>query len=142
MVRIDYRHIAKEPWALLSGLVTYSKSCAVPYGLIELVKLRVSQINGCGHCIAHHSRVLREEIGEAEERLENLAKWRDAKCFTDRERAAFAWAETVTEIANFGVSDSEYETARASFDEAELTDLTFAIVTINSHNRLALALGG
>lgn len=106
--------------------------------LLELVKMRASQINGCAYCIDMHSKDARA-IGETEQRLYLLDAWREAQSFySDRERAALAWTEAVTRLEGH-VPDEVYEAARAEFTEKELTDLTFAIVAINGWNRLSIA---
>jgi AhpD family alkylhydroperoxidase len=105
--------------------------------LIHLIKLRTSQINGCAFCLAMHTREARQE-GEREDRLAVLSAWRETGWFSDRERAALAWTEAVTELGHGGVPDEVFEQARAAFDEKELADLTLAIVTINGWNRFAV----
>src|SRR5690348_12093446 len=107
--------------------------------LVELVKLRASQINGCGYCLDMHSKDARA-AGETEQRIYVLSAWREAPFYTPRERAALAWAEAVTLISE-GVTDELYESVREHFTEKELVDLTLAIVTINGWNRLAISLG-
>jgi AhpD family alkylhydroperoxidase len=106
--------------------------------LLDLVYFRVSQINGCAFCLDMHSKDLRA-IGETEQRLYTLDAWRDAPFYSDRERAALAWAEAVTKITNGNVPDEVYETARKQFSEEELIDLTFAVNTINTYNRINIA---
>lgn len=106
--------------------------------LLDLVYFRVSQINGCAFCLDMHSKDLRA-IGETEQRLYTLNAWRDAPFYNDRERAALAWAEAVTKITNGSISDDVYETARKQFSEEELIDLTLAVTTINTYNRINIA---
>ena len=138
MARIDYKRVGETGYNLLGQLSAYTKNCSVEYGLIELVKLRASQINGCANCIQLHTRTLRK-LGESDERMHLVVAWHEAPCFSERERAAFAWAEAVTLVSEDHVPDDVYEIARKQFSEQELVDLTMAIVTINAHNRLAIA---
>jgi AhpD family alkylhydroperoxidase len=106
--------------------------------LIHLVRVRVSQINGCGYCIDMHTKDARA-AGESEQRLFLLQVWREAPLYTDRERAALAWAEAVTTISKEHVPDATYEQARAAFSESEMAALTLAIVEINGWNRFAIS---
>lgn len=138
MERIDYRKAGGDAFKLLGALAAYSRNCSIDYRLVELVKLRASQINGCANCVNLHVNTLRE-LGEAEQRMHNAVVWPEATCFSAREKAALAWTEAVTLVAETGVPDDVYEAARAEFSELELVDLTFAIITINAHNRLAIA---
>ena len=107
-------------------------------GLIDLVNFRVSQINGCAYCLDMHSKDLRAG-GETEQRLYMLEAWREAPLYSERERAALAWAEAMTLLTNKDVSDEVYEQARAQFTEQELAMLSLAVVAINSWNRLNIA---
>lgn len=121
------------------GLEKFLHTCGLPLNLLHLVKLRVSQINGCAYCIDMHSKDLRA-AGDSEQRLYLLDAWREAPSFyTDRERAALAWAEAVTRVTEGHVPDSVYEQARAQFSEQELVNLTLAVTTINAWNRLSIA---
>ena len=138
MERLDYRKIAPEAFAILGQLSDYGRSCGLDHGLVELVKLRASQINGCANCVQLHAGALRK-LGESETRLQLVVVWREAPCFSAAERAALAWAEAVTLVADGPVPDAVYEAAKAAFGDKELVDLTMAIVTINAHNRLAVA---
>lgn len=107
--------------------------------LIELVLMRVSQINGCAYCLDMHGKDARA-AGEAEQRLYVLPAWRETRLFSDRERIALAWAEELTELASHdAVSDALYEQARQQFEEAELVDLTMLVVAINGFNRINIA---
>ncbi|HXH07873.1 MAG TPA: carboxymuconolactone decarboxylase family protein [Vicinamibacterales bacterium] len=106
--------------------------------LLELVKVRASQINGCAYCIDMHTKDARA-AGETEQRLYALNAWREAPFFTERERAALEWAEAVTRVAETRVPDEVFDRARRHFAESELVALTFAAVTINAWNRLAIA---
>ena|SRR5438093_13778627 len=106
--------------------------------LFELVKIRASQINGCAYCIDMHTKDARR-AGETEQRLYALNAWRETPFFTDRERAALEWTEALTRVAETHVPDEIYERVAAQFDEAELVALTFAVVVINSWNRLSIS---
>ena len=106
--------------------------------LLDLVYFRVSQINGCAYCLDMHSKDLRA-AGESEQRLYVLEAWRESPFYTDRERAALAWAEAVTTLRDKEVPDDVYEQARAQFSETELVNLTLAVITINGWNRFNIA---
>lgn len=138
MERLDYRKLGREGYQLLGQLGQLGKKGSLGHVLIELVKLRASQINHCAYCVNMHANLLRKE-GESEERIQSVVVWEEATCFTAREKAAFAWTESVTLVADTSVPDEVYEEARTAFNEQELVDLTLAITTINAHNRLAVA---
>ena len=106
--------------------------------LLELVKIRASQLNGCAYCIDMHTKDARAR-GETEQRIYALNAWRETPFFTDRERAALEWTEEVTQVADTHVRDEVYERVRAQFSESELVALTFALVAINGWNRLAIS---
>lgn len=116
----------------------YLAKSTIEKPLQELVQMRVSQINGCAYCLDMHSKDLRA-AGETEQRLYLLSVWHEAPFYTDRERAALAWAEAVTLITEGHVPDDVYEEAKKQFSEQELVDLTFAVATINTWNRLNVA---
>ena len=120
------------------ALESVVKSSGLESNLLDLVKLRASQINGCAYCIDMHSKDLRAE-GESEERLYLLDAWREAPFYSDRERAALAWTEAVTLIAHGHVPDEVYEEARKHFRDDELVKLTLAVVAINGWNRFGIA---
>jgi len=120
------------------GLELYLAKSSIERKLLHLIKFRVSQINGCAYCLDMHSKDLRHE-GETEQRLYTLDAWRETPFFTDRERAALAWAEAVTLITEGHVPDALYEETRKHFNEQELIDLTLAVTTINSWNRITIA---
>jgi AhpD family alkylhydroperoxidase len=123
----------------MMGLETYlRKSSGLEPALVELVKMRSSQINGCAYCLDMHSKDARAR-GETEQRLYCLPAWRETPFYTDRERAALAWTEAVTLITEGHVPDEVFEEARKHFSEAELANLTLAVVTINGWNRFAIA---
>ena len=138
MERIDYRKLGRAGFELLGQLSQLGKKSSLGLVLNELVKLRASQINRCTHCVNLHVSTLRKE-GQSEERIQSVVVWEEATCFTEREKAALAWTEAVTLVAATGVPDAVYERARSQLSEQELVDLTFAILTINAHNRLAVA---
>ena len=120
------------------GLAIYLAKSPVEESLLHLIEFRVSQINGCAFCLDMHSKDLRAE-GESEQRLYLLSAWREAPFYTERERAALAWAEALTKVADGPVSDELYQQASKHFSEQELIDLTMAVITINSYNRLNIA---
>ena len=138
MERIDYRKYGRDAFDLLGKLSQLGKKSSLGPVLVELVKLRASQINHCAHCVNMHANLLRKEE-ESEERIQSVIVWDEAKCFSAREKAALAWTESVTLVADTGVPDAVYERARGQFSEQEMVDLTLAITTINMHNRLAVA---
>jgi AhpD family alkylhydroperoxidase len=136
--RIAYQKVAPEVYqAMLSLHATPSRSGLEPR-LLDLVFVRASQINGCAFCLDMHSKDARAG-GETEQRLYLLDAWRESPFYTDRERAALAWTEAVTRVADGHVPDEVYRTAREQFTEAELAHLTLAIVAINGWNRLNIA---
>ncbi len=136
--RLDARRIAPEGYRALGSLQAYVNRSGLEPALLELVKIRASQINGCAFCLAMHYRDARA-LGERPERLDLLSAWEEAPVYTARERAALAWTEAVTRIADGPVHDSVYATARQEFSEKELVDLTYAVVAINSWNRINVA---
>lgn len=138
MERLDYRKIGGESWRALGALAKTVDGGSLPHALLELVKLRASQINGCANCVNLHASRLRE-AGESEERIQMVVVWWEAPCFTARERAALAWTDAVTNVAETRVPDVLYAEVSEQFGENELVELTFAICTINVHNRLAVA---
>jgi len=135
--RIDYKKMAPEAYKAMLGIETYVRGSGLEGSLLELVKTRVSQINGCAHCLDMHTKEARA-AGETEQRLHLLATWREAPFYSDRERAALLWAETLTRISTNDVSDELYAEVRRHFDEKALVDLTLAIIAINGWNRLAV----
>lgn len=129
----------KDILAAMHGLQAVVGKSTLEMPLIELVRTRVSQINGCGFCIDMHTKEARA-AGETEQRLYLLSAWREANCYTDRERAGLAWAEAVTKLEHQEVADSVYEQARSQFSESELLALTLAVIEINGWNRFAIPL--
>jgi AhpD family alkylhydroperoxidase len=136
--RINAMEKAQGALAAMFGLGKYLAQSSIEKSLQHLIEYRISQINGCAYCLDMHSKDLRAE-GETEQRLFVLDAWREAAFYTDRERAALAWAEAVTLVTEGHVSDEVYDTARKEFSEQELIDLTMCVVTINSWNRLNIA---
>ncbi len=136
--RLNYVSVAPDAYKAMSGLETYVKHCGLEKSLLELIKTRSSQINRCAFCLDMHTKYARA-AGETEQRLYALSVWRETPFFTDRERAALEWTETVTRIADTHAPDEVYEFVRQHFTEKEMVDLTMAIVTINSWNRLAVS---
>ncbi|HEY8706418.1 MAG TPA: carboxymuconolactone decarboxylase family protein [Burkholderiaceae bacterium] len=136
--RIDYKKASPGAFQAMLGMETHARQCGLDHSLLELVKTRVSQINGCAYCLDMHTKDARA-AGETEQRLYLLPAWRETTFYSDRERAVLAWAEAVTQLAGHGVPDELYEEMRRQFDEKELVDLTLAIVAINGWNRLAIA---
>ncbi len=127
--------------AALEGMFKLEKHlahCAVERSLLDLVKLRVSQINGCAYCIDMHWKDLRA-AGETEQRLYGLDAWRESPYYSERERAALAWAEAVTRVTDGHVPDAIFAAAQAQFSDTELVDLTLGVTTINAWNRIAIA---
>jgi AhpD family alkylhydroperoxidase len=138
MERINYAKVAPGAYHAMIGLEKYLKDCGLEIGLIHLIKLRASQINGCAYCLDMHWKDLRA-INETEQRLYSLDAWEECPFYTERERAALAWTESVTRASVDHVPDAVYEKVRAHFTEKELADLTVAIATINAWNRLSIA---
>lgn len=136
--RIDYMKSARGVYEAMMGLERYLHSCSIEQPLLHLVKLRASQINGCAYCLDMHWKDL-VALGEKEQRLYGLDAWEESPYYTDRERAALAWTESVTKIREGHVPDEVYEEARKQFTETELADLTFAVAAINAWNRLAIS---
>ncbi len=137
--RLDYNQIAPGGIKALGGVYGYIMQSGLSAELVELVYLRISQINNCAYCLDLHTRDLIRR-GVATEKLALVQAWREAgPLFSDRERAALAWAESVTLVAATGVPDDAFEAARAQFDEKELVDLTLAISLMNSFNRMAIS---
>ncbi len=136
--RIDYAKTAPGVLHAMLGLEKYAAQSGLEPVLMDLVKLRASQINGCAYCIDMHWKDLRA-AGENEQRLYGLDAWAESPYYTDRERAGLAWTEAVTRVAEGHVPDEVFEEARRHFSEAELVNLTLCIVAINGWNRLAIA---
>ena len=136
--RINYEAVTPGARRAMRELGAYVSASGLEPSLLELVRLRASQLNGCAYCIDMHTKDARA-AGESEQRLYALDAWRETPFYTERERAALAWAEAVTLISWEHAPDRVYEQARAQFTEKELVDLTMAIITINGWNRLAIS---
>ena len=137
--RLDYNQIAPAGVKALGGVYGYIMQSSLPSELVELVYLRISQINNCAYCLDSHTRDLLKK-GVKIEKLALVQAWREAgNLFDARERAALAWAETVTRVAETNVPDEAYQAARDLFEERELVDLTIAISLMNAYNRLAIS---
>jgi AhpD family alkylhydroperoxidase len=137
--RIDYTKASPEGYKAFGAVYGTLLKGSLPKDLIDLTYLRVSQINGCAFCIDMHSRDLLK-AGLNVEKLVLVAVWHDAgNVFTSRERAALAWAETVTRVSETGVPDDAYQAAASEFTDTELTDLTYAIALMNAFNRLGVS---
>jgi AhpD family alkylhydroperoxidase len=136
--RLDFRKASPQAEKAMMGLHMFVRHCGLDHALLELVKLRASQINGCAHCIDMHTKELRAD-GESEQRLYLLDAWREAPFYSERERAALAWTEALTLVADGHVPDAVYDQARAQFSEEELVNLTMAVIAINGANRLNIA---
>ncbi len=136
--RIDSAKAAPGAVKAMLDLEKYVRQSGLETPLLELVRLRASQINGCAYCLDMHTKDARAE-GETEQRLYTLSAWRETPFFTERERAALEWTEAVTEIGKDHVPDEVFERTRRHFSERELADLTLAVIAINAWNRLAIA---
>lgn len=136
--RFDYLKASRGVYDAMLGLEKHLHQSGLEESLIHLIKLRVSQINGCAYCIDMHWKDLRA-LGEKEQRLYGLDAWEESPYYTDRERAAFAWAEALTNIRETHAPDEVYKRVRSLFTEKEVADLCLAIATINAWNRLAIA---
>lgn len=137
--RLDYNEIAPNGAKALGTVYGYVLQSGLPAELVDLVYLRVSQINNCAYCLDMHTRDLVKE-GVKIEKIALVQAWEEGgSLFSATERAALAWAESVTLVAKTGVPDSAYQAARAVFDEKQLVDLTLAISLMNSYNRMAIS---
>ena len=136
--RIDYLKSARGAYHAMLGIEHYLQQCGLEESLQNLIKLRVSQINGCAYCIDMHWKDLKA-AGEAEQRLYGLDAWEESPYYTERERAGLAWAESVTNIQEGHVPDEVFERVKKFFNDKELADLTLAVTAINAWNRLSVA---
>jgi AhpD family alkylhydroperoxidase len=136
--RIDVPRVNPAAFKAMRDFQAYVNATPLEHSLKELVKIRASQINQCAYCLHMHLRDARK-AGESQERLDLIGAWREAPVFSSRERAALAWTEAVTLLADTHVPDEVYATAKAEFTEPELVDLTMALVAINGWNRLQVA---
>jgi AhpD family alkylhydroperoxidase len=136
--RFSYARDAAGGYKAMLALEAFLHACGLEPGLIHLVKLRVSQINGCAFCIDMHWKDLRA-IGDTEQRLYSLDAWQECPWYSERERAALQWAEAVTNLTDGRVSDEVYQDVSRQFDREALASLTFVVSTINAWNRLSIA---
>jgi AhpD family alkylhydroperoxidase len=136
--RLRYKEIAPDVYRALAGVQAHIAKSGLDPSLVELIYLRVSQVNGCAYCVHLHSKGLRA-AGETDRRLDTLIVWREAPDFTPRERVALAWAESVTALGDDHVSDALYDQAVREFGEKDLVELTLAVATINAWNRMAIS---
>jgi AhpD family alkylhydroperoxidase len=134
----NYPKVSPEAFKAMLALSAATKNSGLDAKLLELVKIRASQINGCAYCLDMHTQDARA-LGETEQRIHLVSVWREAPFYTDRERAALAWTEAVTKVAETQVPDDVYNEVRAHFSEKEAVDLNWAVVTINAWNRLAVS---
>ncbi|HZG58722.1 carboxymuconolactone decarboxylase family protein [Paenibacillus sp.] len=139
-LRVNHYEANPAAYEAMMQLESYIRQSGLDPMLYDLIKLRVSQINGCSFCIDMHGKHLQHE-GEAFERILLLTAWREASIYSDKEKAALALAECLTRLPETGVPDDVYERAREHFDEKEYVDLIMAVVTINGWNRLGVGTG-
>jgi AhpD family alkylhydroperoxidase len=137
VAEINYPEASPGAARAMAALEQYVRGAGLERPMLELVKIRASQMNGCGYCLDMHTKDARA-AGETEQRIYLLSAWREAPFYTPRERAALAWAEALTEIAGAGVSRELRESVRREFTDKELVDLTIAVIAINGWNRLAI----
>lgn len=135
--RLNYVSVAPEGYKAFAAVRSYISKCGLEESLIDLVYLRISQINGCAYCVDLHSRDARK-AGVSERRLHNVITWHEAPFFTPRERAAFAWAESLTLVSETHAPDADYDAVREHFTDKELADLSYAIALMNALNRLGV----
>ncbi|MCK8499998.1 carboxymuconolactone decarboxylase family protein [Myxococcus fulvus] len=136
--RFDIAKLAPGIYSAMMGLEKYLHQCGLEAGLLHLIKLRASQLNGCAYCIDMHWKDLRA-LGESEQRLYGLDAWEESPYYTERERAALAWTEAVTNLKEGHVSHAVFQAVKPHFTDKELADLTGAVATINAWNRLAIS---
>lgn len=135
--RLDYQKVSSGAFRAMLGMENHVRQCGLEHSLLELVKTRASQINGCAYCIDMHTKDARA-AGETEQRLYGLSAWHETPFYTERERAALELTEAVTLIVNGPVPDELYQRVREHFSEEETVNLVAAIIAINGWNRLAL----
>ena len=138
--RIDFAKLSTKPAQLMQAIEAHLlKDSGLPPKLLHLVKMRASVINGCAFCLDMHSKDARK-AGESEQRLYVLNAWHESSLYTARERAALAWTEALTRVADTHAPDADYEVLKAEFSDAEQVQLTLMIGAINAWNRLAIGL--
>ncbi|RAU22586.1 alkylhydroperoxidase [Paramagnetospirillum kuznetsovii] len=135
--RLDLTIVAPEGYKAMLGVHAYVQNSGISLGLLELVKMRVSQLNGCAFCIAMHVPLARKH-GVTEDQLHLLAAWREAPIYSPKERAALDWAEALTHLCKGDVADDVYDEMRRHFTQKEVADLSFAVAEINAWNRLMI----
>lgn len=140
MQRLDFSKASPSAYKALLGVENTVRESGLEASLLELVKLRASQINGCGYCVDMHAADARK-AGESERRLYAVAVWRETPFFTARERAALAWAEALTRLSQQPELEREYGALKEQFSDKEMVDLTLAVTAINSWNRMAIGFG-
>lgn len=138
MQRLDYYQIAPEPITKLAAVGQYLDTGSIDPSLRLLIEIRVSQINGCAYCVDLHTRQARKR-GEIQQRLDTLPVWHESPFFSERERAALAWAESVTLVSETGVPDAVFKTLEEQFTEKEIVDLTIIVSLMNAWNRIAVS---
>ena len=136
--RFDFTKHSMGAYRAMAGLEHYLRECGLDQTILHLIKLRVSQINGCAYCLDMHWKDLRA-MGDSDLRLYELGAWEETDFYTEKERAALKWAEVITRISETHAPDEAYADVRKQFNEKEVADLTVAIATINAWNRLAIA---
>ncbi len=135
--RIDWKSVAPDAFAAQLGLETYARRAGLPAALLELVKTRASQINGCAYCLDMHTTALRAG-GTPQVKLDSLAGWRVSSHFSERERAALAWAESLVNVADTHAPDEDFAPLKEHFSDVEISDLCFAVALMSAFNRLAI----
>lgn len=138
-LRLPYFDLSPDALKGMRAVKNSMENSPLGRALVELIYLRVSQINGCAFCLKMHGKALRE-LGESNERLDALAGWRVCPLFSERESAALAWAEALTDISHSHAPDSVYQPLLAHFSDVEIADLTFAIANMNALNRVAIVM--
>ena len=136
--RLSYAKVVPGAYQAMAQLERYVRNCGLEDSLLELIKIRASQINGCAFCLDMHTKDARA-AGESEQRIYLLSAWREAPFYSERERAALEWTEALTLIADNHVPDELYERVKSHFSDEELVNLTLAVNTINSWNRFAIS---
>lgn len=137
--RINFTKVDPKSYQAMAGVESYVRQSGLEQPLLELIRMRASQINGCAYCLDMHSKDARA-AGETEQRLYELNAWEEAPFYSERERAALAWTESLTLVSETHVPDGVFERVKKQFSEAEIVALSMAIVSINAWNRLAIAM--
>jgi AhpD family alkylhydroperoxidase len=140
MQRLDFKKASPSAYKAMLGLENTVRESGLEHSLLELVRLRASQINGCGFCVDMHASDARKG-GETERRVHAIAVWRETLFFTARERAALAWTDALTRLSTQPDLEREYAALKEQFKDKEMVDLSLAIAAINSWNRLAVGFG-